>query len=133
MRSSPMPVSIDGRGRSTRVSGSCCSYCMKTRFHISMKRSPSSSGLPGGPPGMPSPWSKNISEHGPHGPVSPIDQKLSLVGMRMMRSSGRPAIFFHRAKASSSSENTVTSRRSAGRPNSFVTRFQASSIATSLK
>ena len=24
-----------------------------------------------------SPWSKNISEQGPHGPVSPIDQKLS--------------------------------------------------------
>jgi hypothetical protein len=32
-------------------------YCMKTRFQISMKRSPSSSGLPGGPPGIWSPWS----------------------------------------------------------------------------
>ena len=32
-----------------------CSNCMKTRFQISMKRSPSSSGLPGGPPGMWSP------------------------------------------------------------------------------
>jgi hypothetical protein len=31
-----------------------------------------------------------------------MDQKLSLVGMRMIRSSGRPAIFFHRSKASSS-------------------------------
>ena len=37
-----------GRSRSP---GSICSYCMKTRFQISMNRSPSSSGLPGGPPG----------------------------------------------------------------------------------
>ena len=29
-----------------------CSYCMNTRFQISMKRSPSASGEPGGPPGM---------------------------------------------------------------------------------
>ena len=57
-------------------------------------RSPSSSGLPGGPPQMRSPRSMKISEHGPHGPVSPIAQKLSEVEMRMMRSSGRPAIFF---------------------------------------
>ena len=67
---------------------------MKTRFQISMKRSPSCVGLPGGPPGMPSPWSKKISEHGPHGPVSPIAQKLSEVAMRMILSSDRPAIFF---------------------------------------
>ncbi|CSC36487.1 Uncharacterised protein [Vibrio cholerae] len=31
--------------------------CMKTLFQISMKRSPSSSGEPGGPPQMWSPWS----------------------------------------------------------------------------
>jgi hypothetical protein len=47
-----------------------------------------------------SPWSKKISEHGPQGPVSPIDQKLSLVAMRMMRLSSSPAIFFHRSAAS---------------------------------
>jgi hypothetical protein len=34
--------------------------------------------------------------------MSPIAQKLSLVAMRMMRSSGRPAIFFHSSNASSS-------------------------------
>jgi hypothetical protein len=34
--------------------------------------------------------------------VSPIDQKLSLVAMRMMRSSGRPAILRHSPCASSS-------------------------------
>src|SRR5438445_5089351 len=66
-----------------------CSYCMKTRFQISMKRSPSWSADPGGPPGILSPWSKKISVQGPHGPVSPMRQKLSAVGMRMIRLSGR--------------------------------------------
>ena len=50
MRSSPMPVSIDGLGRSMRVFSSICSNCMKTRFQNSRNRSPSSSGEPGGPP-----------------------------------------------------------------------------------
>ena len=52
MRSSPMPVSIEGRGSGTRLPPSCCSYCMNTRFQISMKRSPSASAEPGGPPGI---------------------------------------------------------------------------------
>ncbi len=34
---------------------------MNTRFQISMKRSPSASALPGGPPGILSPWSKKNS------------------------------------------------------------------------
>ena len=44
------------RYRSTAAAGrracrpASCSYCMKTRFQISIKRSPSASGLPGGPP-----------------------------------------------------------------------------------
>ena len=51
-----------GVDRGARAAGrgapsSCCSNCMKTRFQISMKRSPSSSGLPGGPPGISGPWS----------------------------------------------------------------------------
>ena len=50
MRSSPMPVSMEGLGRSRRVFSSTCSNCMKTRFQNSRKRSPSSSGEPGGPP-----------------------------------------------------------------------------------
>ncbi len=37
------------------------------------------------------------------GPVSPIAQKLSEVGMRMMRESGKPAMLFQRSNASSSS------------------------------
>ena len=47
MRSSPMPVSIEGRGSGWRCSFVTCSNCMKTRFQNSRKRSPSSSGLPG--------------------------------------------------------------------------------------
>ena len=98
-----MPVSIEGLGSSTRVSASTCSYCMKTRFQISMKRSPSSSGLPGGPPGISGPWSKKISEQGPQGPVSPMAQKLSEVAIRRIRSSGSPAILRQSSKACSSS------------------------------
>ncbi|MOA05729.1 hypothetical protein D3C78_1253390 [compost metagenome] len=46
---------------------------------------------------MSAPWSKKISVQGPHGPVSPIAQKLSeaygaplLSPMRTMRSAGTP-------------------------------------------
>ena len=74
-----------------------------------------------------------ISEQGPQGPVSPMDQKLSAVAMRMMRSSEKPAIFFHRFAASSSVWKTVTSSLSLERPNSLVIRVQADSIAPSLK
>jgi len=102
IRSSPMPVSMEGLGRAIRSPSACWSNCMKTRFQISTNRSPSSSGDPGGPPAMCSPWSQKISEQGPHGPVSPMDQKLSAVPMRMILSSDSPAIFFHSPCASSS-------------------------------
>src|SRR3546814_598539 len=46
-----MPVSTHGAGSGARVPSGWRSNCMKTRFHISMKRSPSSSGEPGGPGG----------------------------------------------------------------------------------
>jgi alanyl-tRNA synthetase len=39
-------------------------------------------GLERMPPHSSGPWSMKISEHGPHGPVSPICQKLSEVLMR---------------------------------------------------
>ena len=95
MRSRPMPVSIEGLGRSTRSPGPRCSYCMNTRFQnleepVAVLRP----ALPGGPPATLSPWSKKISEQGPHGPVSPIDQKLSEVAMRMILSSEKPVTFF---------------------------------------
>ena len=41
----------------SRMPSSAILNCMKTLFQISMKRSPSSSGLPGGPPGIWGPWS----------------------------------------------------------------------------
>ena len=44
-------------GKGERPPPASCSNCMKTRFQISMKRSPSASGVPGGPPQMWSPWS----------------------------------------------------------------------------
>ena len=46
-----------GAGSLTRLPSGCMSNCMNTWFQISMKRSPSSPGLPGGPPGMCAPWS----------------------------------------------------------------------------
>jgi len=52
-----MPVSTQGAGSFTTLPSSFMSNCMNTWFQISMKRSPSSSGLPGGPPGMCGPWS----------------------------------------------------------------------------
>ena len=103
MRSRPMPVSIEGRGSGRRSPGATWSYCMKTRFQNSRKRSPSSSAEPGGPPAIPAPRSMKISEQGPQGPVSPICQKLSEVPMRMILSSGKPAIRFQSEAASSSS------------------------------
>jgi alanyl-tRNA synthetase len=45
----------EGRGSGIRSPGRICSNCMKTRFQISMNRSPSASADPGGPPGMCSP------------------------------------------------------------------------------
>jgi hypothetical protein len=51
---------------------------MNTRFQISRKRSQSQEPMPQwGPQLISSPWSKMISEQGPQGPVSPMDQKLS--------------------------------------------------------
>ena len=41
-----------GLRQATRLPPASCSNCMKTRFQISMKRSPSASGEPGGPPGI---------------------------------------------------------------------------------
>ena len=53
--------------------------------------------------------------------------------MRMIFSSGSPAILRHSAAASSSSANTVISRRSLSSAKSRVSNSQASRIARSLK
>ena len=60
-------------------------------------------------------------------------QKLSLLLMRMIRSSPSPAMLFHKAAASSSSLYTVTSSLSLGKAKSRVSRVQACSIASGLK
>ena len=44
MRSSPMPVSMEGRGSGVILPSAERSNCMKTRFQISTKRSPGSCG-----------------------------------------------------------------------------------------
>src|SRR5664280_3145758 len=76
-RSKPIPVStcLAGNGENQPL-GFALNW-MKTRFQISMQRaSPLFTKLPlVSPAGVRSTWS---SEHGPHGPVSPIIQKLSL-------------------------------------------------------
>ena len=54
-----------------------CGFCSELFYDQGDK-------VEGGPPEMSAPWSKKISEHGPHGPVSPIAQKLSEPAMRMI-------------------------------------------------
>ena len=125
MRSRPSPVSIDGLGSSVRVPSGAWLYCMKTRFQNSMNRSPcgSCSGPPSGPNAGPrSMW---ISLHGPHGPVSPICQKLSLSPRRWMRSIGTPTCSCQMASASSSLSWTVIHNRSPSRPNVSVVELPA--------
>jgi len=52
------------------------------------------------------------SEHGPHGPVSPIDQKLSFSPSRAMRSFGMPMCRSRTPKGPRRRLVTVTQRRS---------------------
>ena len=81
MRSRPAPVSMFLRGSSVSTPSASRLNCMKTRFQISTKRwSPPCLGPPSCP--YDSPLSKKISESGPHGPVSPMAQKLSSSPMR---------------------------------------------------
>jgi len=133
MRSKPAPVSIDGRGSRVREPSLAWLYCMKTRFQNSRNRSPagSCSGPPSGPNALPrSMW---ISEHGPHGPTSPICQKLSLSPSRWMRSIGTPTTSCQICSASSSLSCTVIHNRSPSKPNTSVTSSQPHGMAFSLK
>jgi hypothetical protein len=94
-----MPVSMLGRGRAARVPSAFWSYCMKTRFQISKNRSPFS--MLASPKA--GPRSTRISEQGPHGPTSPMLQKLSFSPSPTMRSGFTPATFCHSSRASASS------------------------------
>ncbi len=74
-----------------------------------------------------------ISESGPHGPVSPMAQKLSSSPMRWIRSGGRPTLSIQICSASSSVSWTVTQRRSPSKPKTSVSSSQAIGMASSLK
>ncbi len=134
-----MPVSMDGLGSGVIVPAPSRLNCMKTRFQISSQRSQSHAGPRQRRPacslahGRWSPWWKWVSEQGPHGPVSPIDQKLSASPNRRMRSSPMPATFFQSLMASSSPSSTVALIRSLGSPHFSVISSQQNRIASSLK
>ena len=89
--------------------------------------------VPGKPPFMLSPLSKNISLQGPQGPESPMDQKLSLDEILIIFSSLNPEIFFQILKESSSSLYTVIINLFSSIEYSFVNKSHASFIASSLK
>ena len=77
-RSKPMPVSTCCAGSGVKVPSGLALNWMKTLFQISMHSALlwlTSRPLVS-PAGVRSMW---ISEHGPHGPVSPIIQKLSFL------------------------------------------------------
>ncbi len=88
---------MEGLGSGVIFPDSSRSYCMKTRFQSSRYRSQSHVPMPQfGPQAISLPWSMMISEHGPQGPVSPMDQKLSFSPMRTIRPVGTPIISFQR-------------------------------------
>ena len=91
-----MPVSMLGEGSRVMVPAASRLNCMNTRFQISRYRSHSQPTVHSGrPQPYPSPRSMMISEHGPQGPVSPMDQKLSFSPKRTMRASGSPTPVRH--------------------------------------
>ena len=122
-RSKPMPVSTCCAGSGVKVPSGLALYWMKTLFQISMQRASepftsvapdfcSSTEVSRGP-GRRSTW---ISVQGPHGPVSPIIQKLSfLPPLTMWMSGSRPT---ERNLAAHSSQASWS--RSAG---SFLAAF----------
>ncbi len=132
-----MPVSIEGLGSGVILPLASRLNCMKTRFQISSQRSQSQAGPRQTRPafssahGRCSPWWKWTSEQGPHGPVSPIAQKLSFSPRRRIRSAGRNCL--QSSNASSSSVKTVALSRSLGRPKSSVRSSQQDWIASFLK
>lgn len=132
-----MPVSMCWAGSGFSFPFVSRLNCMKTRFQISMTLGSSlltmsaASRLP-----MRSKW---ISEHGPHGPVSPISQKLSVLSPGIICASGR--YFFHSSFASrsaarpssSSPSKYVAYRRSTGSFHTSVSSVKAHSMASALK
>ena len=157
-----IPVSTHGAGSLDSEPSRSRLNCMNTRFHTSRTFG---SGTPTGYPFTVSPSfapltqpsltrcaasrsvfpsssypirSKWISEHGPHGPVSPISQKLSFLLPRRMRSSGTNLSHSWCASSSGSSPDAgspskyVTYSRSAGILYTSVRSSHAHAIASAL-
>src|SRR3972149_1893977 len=119
-----------GLGRGVRLPFASLLNCMNTRFHNSRNLSQSHPTLQSGLPHPTSaPWSTSISEQGPHGPVSPICQKLSFSSSLVILSFGIPVTSSQRASASSSSLNTVTHNLSFGSAISTVRNSHAKDMA----
>ena len=115
MRSSPMPVSIDGFGRPDALAGADLLELHEDEIpNLDEAVAVLVRAIPAALRGCAHGMVEGILEHGPQGPVSPICQKLSEVAMRMILLSGSPAILRQRSKASSSSEKTVTRSFSGG-------------------
>ena len=139
MRSTPMPVSMFFMGSSSIEPSARSSYCMKTRFQYSRKRSVSSPGRSSSAP-KPSPRSRYSSEQGPHGPVGPDCQKLSSRPSWTIRSSGIPierqtsmASSSGPSPSSSSPPKTVIQILSGSSARPPVESSQANSAAPCLK
>ncbi len=104
--------------------------------------------LTSGPPDLSGVRSMWISEHGPHGPVSPIIQKLSFLPKRCTCDGSMSVTSVHRLAASSSGSNrtadavplasmvsppkTVACRRDLSRPQTLVSSSHAHWIASRL-
>ena len=73
-----------------------------------------------------------ISEHGPHGPVSPISQKLSFSPNRRIWSGAMSVCARHQSSASSSVVYTVAHSAGLGSFHTSVSNSQAQAIASFL-
>src|SRR4029079_3179120 len=99
-------------------------YCIKTKFHTSRNLSHEHPGAHSFlPQPILGPRSTKISVHGPHGPVSPIAQKLSASPRREIRSLGKIAA--HKLYDSSSLVKTVAYILLGSKPISRVKKSQA--------
>src|SRR6201996_4483254 len=143
-----MPVSTEGFGSAFSSPLASRLNCINTKFQISTYRPHSHGNTQSVCASFDDagPISKKISLQGPHGPVSPIAQKLSFKpGIATTRSAAAP-VAFHKSAASASTPSifpgevsappkTVKYNFSTGSPNHSgdVTNSHAYAIASFLK
>ena len=112
------PIGTDGFGSGFISPLASRLNCMKTKFQISTYRPHSHGNVHSVWPSFEDagPISKNISLHRPHGPVSPIAQKLSFSpGIATTRSAGAP-VAFHKSAASASTPTPSPTASAAPNP-----------------